>query len=201
MNLKSSRAVDRRAHRRPPVKAMNYSYRLIGSDTVVIDATGEIGPDEARMLASWIMTFPPDVGNRPYSAFVLDSNGGNPFRAYAIAEVLRKKNVNTGVAENGVCASACVIIWGAGLHKSVSASSRVGVHGATYGQRQHQPRQERLGRSRDDARHRRDAARVWRSGDGHRCGGDDVARRDLLAHRSGLCRLEKRNRPSLPSPF
>ena len=35
---------------------------------------------------------------------------------------------DTGVAPGGMCASACVLLWAAGVHKSVAPDSRVGVH-------------------------------------------------------------------------
>lgn len=34
----------------------------------------------------------------------------------------------TGVAHNGMCASACVLAWASGWRKSVATDSRIGVH-------------------------------------------------------------------------
>lgn len=115
-----------------PASAMSYSYRAIGSDTVVVDAVGEITYDEEKTLRRWVNSLPRDILNRPYFAFVLDSPGGNPFGAYRVGEAIRKQGGNTGVAENGACTSSCVIIWAAGILKSVSSTSRIGVHGAYF---------------------------------------------------------------------
>jgi hypothetical protein len=37
---------------------------------------------------------------------------------------------NTGVAGGGMCASACVLLWAAGWHRSVPADGMIAVHGA-----------------------------------------------------------------------
>jgi hypothetical protein len=114
----------------PKANAMNYSYRLIGGDTAIIDAKGMIEPNEGDVMTAWLKTVPKKVRTRPNFAMVLDSPGGNPFAAFTIGEMVRKAGGNTGVAEHGVCASACVIIWAAGVRKSASQSSQIGVHGA-----------------------------------------------------------------------
>jgi hypothetical protein len=132
VKLKTIALAAARAAAAVPANAMDYSYRLIGRDTVIVDSTGEIGPYEKQTFANWAITLPRGVLIRPNSGIVLNSPGGNPFGAAAFAEALRKAGNNTGVAEGGICASACVIIWAAGVHKSVSASSRIGVHGASF---------------------------------------------------------------------
>ena len=115
-----------------PASAMDYSYRVIGQ-TMVVDTNGDIGPHEQETFGRWLKTVPIHITNLPNLAFVLNSNGGNPASAAVIANFIHTNNVNTGVAEGGTCASACAIIWAAGAHKSVSASSRVGVHGTSLG--------------------------------------------------------------------
>lgn len=114
----------------PKANAMDYSYRLIGSDTVIVDAEGMIMPNEADVMTAWMKTVPKAVRDRPNFAMVLNSPGGNPFAAFTIGETVRKAGGNTGVAEHGTCASACVIVWAAGVRKSASESSQIGVHGA-----------------------------------------------------------------------
>jgi hypothetical protein len=116
----------------PKANAMSYSYRLIGSDTTVIDATGEIAYNEQATFSAWLKTIPADAHNRQHFAIVLNSNGGNPFGAFEMGEAIRKAGGNTGVAENGTCASSCVVMWAAGVRKSVGGTSRIGVHGAYY---------------------------------------------------------------------
>jgi hypothetical protein len=110
--------------------AMSYSYRFVGDDTVIIDAKGEIAFDEAKIFSTWLSTSPAGVSHRPDFTVVLDSPGGNPYGAFDLGEIIRKAGGDTGTVENGVCASACVIAWAAGVKKSASATSHIGVHGA-----------------------------------------------------------------------
>jgi hypothetical protein len=115
-----------------PADAMTYAYHAVGKDTLVIDAKGDIGPDAGKIFAAWLQAQPKDAMNRPHFAMILDSHGGNPFGAFDVGEAIRKNGGNTGVAENGQCASACVLLWAAGVQKSASLTSKIGVHGAYF---------------------------------------------------------------------
>lgn len=116
-----------------PAYAMNYKYRLVEDHAVpkvVVDASGEIMPNEVALFAAWGASLPPDVLKRPVAAFLFNSPGGNVAAAIMLAENIRKmpEHPDTAVVDGGVCASSCVILWELGTHKLVSASARVGVH-------------------------------------------------------------------------
>jgi hypothetical protein len=109
--------------------AMTYSYRMVGPK-IVVDAVGEITPNETELMTQWMVTLPVAIQHTPIAAFVFNSPGGNVLEAKRLAVAIRNadEHPNTGVAAGGMCASACVLLWAAGAHKSVAADSRVGVH-------------------------------------------------------------------------
>jgi hypothetical protein len=109
--------------------AMSYSYRMAGQK-IVVDAVGEIMPNETELMAHWTRTLPVAIQHAPIAAFVLNSPGGNVMEAKRLAIAIHNadEHPNTGVAAGGMCASACVLLWAAGAHKSVAPDSRVGVH-------------------------------------------------------------------------
>ena len=122
-----------------PTQAMTYSYKLEGADAIVINATGEIMLDEAKIVSAWMKTLPDGTTKRPHVTFVFDSAGGNPYGANDIGVWIRKYGMHTSVAAGGQCVSACVIVWSAGVLRSVSSTSTVGVHGASYDKAQLAP--------------------------------------------------------------
>jgi hypothetical protein len=110
--------------------AMDYSYRVFGKQ-IVIDATGEIGMDEASRLSNWLST--QRWGHRRAYTIVFDSPGGDMYGGVQIAAIVARHGLNTGVAHGGECASACVMAWAAGVHKSTATDARIGVHMARDG--------------------------------------------------------------------
>jgi hypothetical protein len=112
-----------------PADAMTYSYRSVGQK-IVIDAVGEITPNESALLANWILSLPPAMLHTSVAAVVFDSPGGNVLEAKRLALSIRNMpdHPNTGVAAGGMCASACVLLWAAGEHKSVASNAVIGVH-------------------------------------------------------------------------
>ena len=113
---------------------MTYSYRMAGRQ-IVVNATGEIMPNETELMTQWTVTLPVAIQHTPIAAFVFNSTGGNVLEAKRLAVAIRNgdEHPNTGVAAGGMCASACVLLWAAGAHKSVAADSRVGVHMTSLG--------------------------------------------------------------------
>jgi hypothetical protein len=109
--------------------AMTYSYRMVGPK-IVVDAVGQIMPNEAELMTQWMVTLPVAIQHTPIAAFVFNSPGGNVLEAKRLAVAIHNadEHPNTGVAAGGMCTSACVLLWAAGAHKSVAADSRVGVH-------------------------------------------------------------------------
>jgi hypothetical protein len=110
--------------------AMDYSYRVIGRQ-IVIDASGEIESDEAARLFNWISA--QRWGHRRPYTIVFDSPGGAMRGGWEMASVVARFGLNTGVAHGGKCASACVLAWAAGAHKSSATDARIGVHMARIG--------------------------------------------------------------------
>jgi hypothetical protein len=113
--------------------AMDYSYRVFGNQ-IVIDATGEIEVDEASRLFNWIDA--QRWRHRKAYTIVFDSPGGNMYGGVQMAGVVARFRLNTGVAHGGGCASACVMAWSAGVHKSTATDARIGVHMARDGEDQ-----------------------------------------------------------------
>ncbi len=59
---------------------------------------------------------------------VLDSPGGLMEGAIRTAKLVHARGLTTRV--DGMCASACVAIWAAGVHHQMAATSRIGIHRA-----------------------------------------------------------------------
>ena len=112
--------------------AMEYSYRVFGKQ-IVIDATGEIEMDEASRLSNWLSFSAQRWGHRRAYTIVFDSPGGYMSGGLQMAAIVARHGLNTGVAHGGECASACVMGWAAGVHKSTATDARIGVHMAAYG--------------------------------------------------------------------
>lgn len=60
----------------------------------------------------------------------LNSYGGLVEAGYKIAELVREKNMTTNVRQNAKCASACTLIFQAGVKRSAHPSVRFLYHGA-----------------------------------------------------------------------
>ena len=100
--------------------AMSYSFRFYKNQTVV-DAKGEIQPDEEALFADWFERAQADMGGRPVTAMVLNSPGGNIEAAIAFGQdVIERYQLNTGVAAGGICASACSVLWASGVRRSIA---------------------------------------------------------------------------------
>jgi hypothetical protein len=91
-----------------------------------IDITGEIVSGEDVRFKSIASTMP--TGGIVF----LESPGGNPFPAMAIGRLIRARGLNTYITA-GTCASACGIIWLAGVQRGIGPTGRVGFHAAYNG--------------------------------------------------------------------
>ncbi len=60
---------------------------------------------------------------------VLDSPGGMMHSAYAIALMVKYNNIITVIPKNGVCESACTVIFQAGKERHASKNSSLMYHG------------------------------------------------------------------------
>jgi ATP-dependent protease ClpP protease subunit len=109
-----------------------FSYDIIG-DRIIIHAKGEIGEDQGEALNAWWGTLPPNAASHMRIGKItlaLDSPGGSVRGASHFADWIKENKVDTIVPNGAWCASACVIVWGAGAHKSAGETARIGVHGA-----------------------------------------------------------------------
>jgi hypothetical protein len=103
-------------------------------DRTVITAKGEFALDEGDRFNKWRHDLPQDqqAGMRIGAiTFVFNSDGGVIGGASVLAAWIRDNKVDTLVPNEAVCASACVLAWGAGYRKAVSVTAHMGVHGAS----------------------------------------------------------------------
>jgi hypothetical protein len=91
-----------------------------------IEITGEVIPGDEARFKSIISTMP--TGGIAF----LESPGGNPFTAMAIGRLIRARGFDTYITA-GTCASACGIIWLAGVRRGIGPTGRVGFHAAYNG--------------------------------------------------------------------
>ena len=56
-----------------PAQAMEYSYRLYGPRSIVIDATGIIQPNEGANFFGWRYSLPRDIQRRKTAGWVFNS--------------------------------------------------------------------------------------------------------------------------------
>jgi hypothetical protein len=59
---------------------------------------------------------------------MLESPGGDMLAATRIGQSIRAKGFGTAVADRGLCASACAMIWLAGTARLLGRDARVGFH-------------------------------------------------------------------------
>jgi hypothetical protein len=89
----------------------------------VVGVIGEIGPYDSARFSSLVAGLP--------SAFVgLSSPGGNILASVQIGEMVREKRFSTIVPDKKTCASACALIWLAGVRRYVWETAKIGFHGA-----------------------------------------------------------------------
>lgn len=60
----------------------------------------------------------------------LNSYGGNVVAAYKIAELVRERGLSTNVRKGAKCASACTLIFQAGIHRTAYPTTRFLYHAA-----------------------------------------------------------------------
>lgn len=106
--------------------AMDFSVLQPGNPRVVISAVGQIQLGDDRKLHDF-------VGGLPAASsmvgIVLNSPGGNLLEGVRLAITVASSHVNSAVVN--VCASACFLVFAAGLNKIVFDNARLGVHSAS----------------------------------------------------------------------
>ena len=61
----------------------------------------------------------------------LNSKGGNLFEALSMGSFIREKGMETHVANDVICASACVTIFAGGLIRTAGPNAKLGIHMAS----------------------------------------------------------------------
>lgn len=85
--------------------------------------TGTIDPGAADRFASEIA-----ARGEYVETILLDSPGGSVDDALAIGRLIREEGLDTQVANGGLCASSCPIIFASGAERLAGRSAAIGVH-------------------------------------------------------------------------
>ena len=91
-------------------------------------ATGPIEAGDLSRLRQLVDRLPATV---PIAGLRISSPGGSVSEAEALAGAIRAAKLPVTVASDGVCASACFLIFAAAPDRRVGLAARVGVHGAS----------------------------------------------------------------------
>jgi hypothetical protein len=109
--------------------AAELSSVAIRDDETVITLSGDIEAGDADATEALIKTINDD--GRLVSAIRLDSPGGGVAEAVKLAELIRRAKVPMVVAAGSRCASACFIVFAAGVEKFANYDAAIGVHGVS----------------------------------------------------------------------
>ena len=114
-----------------PIGPMTYSYRIAG-DQFIIHAKGPISDDEHVAFNAFRDTWKDArLGDVKRVILELDSPGGSVHGAMEMTEWVKRNGVETTVLNGQTCASACVLVWGAGASKWAGVEASIGVHNAS----------------------------------------------------------------------
>jgi hypothetical protein len=93
-------------------------------ERVALVMTGVIGPGSYRKFRRALARSQPEV-------IVLDGPGGILGEALLIGDEVRRRGIATAVGADGVCASACAIVFLSGRTKYMGGGAKVGLHAAS----------------------------------------------------------------------
>ncbi|TAI65086.1 hypothetical protein [Bradyrhizobium sp. Leo170] len=98
-------------------------------DVTIIALSGDVAGGDTEAAEALIKTA--NDSNRLISAVRLDSPGGSLSEAVQLANLIRRAKLPTIVAAGSRCASACFIVFAAGIEKFASYDAAIGVHGVS----------------------------------------------------------------------
>lgn len=98
-------------------------------NATIIALSGDIEEGDADGTEALIKTANDD--GRLVTAIRLDSPGGSLAEGIKLAELIRRAKLPTVVASGARCASACFIVFAAGVEKFASFGAAIGVHGVS----------------------------------------------------------------------
>ncbi len=111
-----------------PAAAMDFVYRDVDASGGVLVASGEIKRGDDLKLHNYVASLPASTQLKGIS---LDSPGGNYLEGVDLSTTIQVSHLQTGVIGDGMCASACFILFASGSHRFVGAGARIGVHSAS----------------------------------------------------------------------
>jgi len=111
-----------------PVGAMEFAQKPLSDGSAFLVATGAIQTGDDEKLHSFVTAMPKSL---KLVGIVLNSRGGNLAEGLCLASTIHNSALTTAVASEGLCASACFLMFAAGKHRLASASARIGVHSAS----------------------------------------------------------------------
>lgn len=98
---------------------------ITGTDLVLVTVSGPIVKgDEERFRRISL--------EHERAAVLLDSPGGSLAPALSIGRAIRLREYSTIVAKDGLCASACALIWIAGSPRLLSPAGKIGFHASYF---------------------------------------------------------------------
>jgi hypothetical protein len=104
-----------------------YSVETVsGSPDIVIRLTGEIEPGDYQRFIRFGLH--PLMSGRRLLALSLNSEGGNVSEALNFVRAVKGLGLKTVVDTGSVCASACFLIFAAGIEKLVDPTAIIAVH-------------------------------------------------------------------------
>ena len=98
------------------------TFNTLGDRSMVVN--GRIAPGDETRFAAAISRL---RGAVPVEVY-LRSPGGSVPAAAKIAEVVRKAGMTTRIPYRATCASACVLVFAAGVNRIADAESTIAVH-------------------------------------------------------------------------
>lgn len=95
----------------------------------IVALNGDIAEGNADAVEALIREA--NESGRLVSAVRLDSSGGSLAEAIKLADLVRRAKLPTVVASGSRCASACFVVFAAGIEKFASYDASIGVHGVS----------------------------------------------------------------------
>ena len=112
----------------PQARAMDFTFEPLENrpGTSMIVAKGMVAPGDDEKLHKMVAALPV---NTVLAEVVLSSVGGNYLEGVRLATSIRNTGLNTAAVGN--CASACFLMFAAGINRAVFEGAKIGVHSAS----------------------------------------------------------------------
>ena len=104
----------------------------VSADGPTLTLTGQIAPGDGARIGDELRTRA--GAGQTVATIRLDSPGGSVSDALEIGELIRGSGIDTEIAANAICLSACPYILAGGVERTVASSGRVGVHQHYFGE-------------------------------------------------------------------